>query len=248
MITAPGVLIKSGKEASVYRCPAHGASGCAEAAIKIYKDIESRSFKGAKEYLDGRIGRTIRKRRDILHMLSSSASMQAYWVDSERSAMESLYSAGLPVPKPLAATASAFAMEFISEGSEAAPRLIELDLEGARGEVVLAELLGALRAMLALDIIHGDLSPYNILVRGGRPVIIDLPQAADARYSSNAFALLARDIRNALGYFQKRGIGLGHDPEREADTLWADYRSGALYRERDAAQLAKEWGLADLAY
>lgn len=246
VIAGPGRLIKSGKEASVYRCPAHPNQACREVAVKIYKDIETRSFKSAKSYLDGRIGRSVRKRRDILHMLSDPDTMQAYWVDAERDALERLYAAGCPVPRPLGASSRAIAMEFILDGDEAAPRLIEAEPDAAEAGALMAALLGAVRTMLAADLVHGDLSPYNVLVRGGLPVVIDFPQAADARYSSRAFELLAHDLRNVVAYFEKLGLRGCPEPEGLAAELWASYASGELYRERQADELARSWGLAEL--
>lgn len=246
VIAGPGRLIKSGKEASVYRCPAYPTLACREVAVKIYKDIETRSFKSAKCYLDGRIGRSVRKRRDILHMLSDPGTMQAFWVEAERDALERLYAVACPVPKPLGATAGSIAMEFIVEGDEAAPRLVELEPDAAESAALTSSLLMAVRTMLASDLVHGDLSPYNVLVRGGEPVVIDFPQAADARYSSRACELLARDLRNVVAYFEKRGAPGLPDPERLAVELWESYQSGELYRERQAAELARSWGLAEL--
>ncbi len=246
VIAGPGRLIKSGKEASVYRCPAYPTLACREVAVKIYKDIESRSFKSAKCYLDGRIGRSVRKRRDILHLLSDPGTMQAYWVDAERDALERLYAAACPVPRPLGASSGSIAMEFILEGDEAAPRLIELEPSAAESAALLAALLKAVRTMLASDLVHGDLSPYNVLVRGGEAVVIDFPQAADARYSSRAFELLARDLKNVVAYFEKRGLAGCPEPGRLAAELWESYAAGELYRERQAAELARSWGLAEL--
>ena len=39
------------------------------------------------------------------------------------------------------------------------------------------------------DIVHGDLSPYNVLYDGRDPVIIDVPQAMDSRQSLQAYSI-----------------------------------------------------------
>lgn len=252
IITEPRAIVKSGKEAVVYRCDAHPAAGVEAVAIKIYKDIETRSFKNMKGYLDGRIGRTLRKRRDILHLYSTPSSMQAFWVDAENSALEALYAAGLSVPKPLCASQGALAMEFIAEAGTAreprgAPRLRDAELSRGAAERVMGELVSAVGAMLSLDIVHGDLSAYNVLMRGEKPVIIDFPQAADARYSSQARFMLERDLENAIGFFRRWELPLSLEAPRLAAELWARYQSGELYQERRAAELALEWGLADFA-
>ena len=258
VITGVKSQVKSGKEAVVFRCGAHPSAGVAEVAVKIYKDIGTRSFRNMNSYLDGRIGRTIRKRRDILHLYNDPDSMQGFWVSTELGALETLHAAGLPVPRPLGSAGPSIAMEFFADGPPddgglppPAPRLRDAHPSAADVPSLRQSLLAAIEGMLGQDLVHGDLSPYNILVRDGRPVIIDFPQAADARFSTQARAMFDRDVYNVLEYFRHSrtdsgfSAGAEDDPERVAAEIWARYESGELYRSRDAARLAREWGLSE---
>ncbi len=80
--------------------------------------------------------------------------------------------------------------------------------------------------MLAHHVVHGDLSPYNVLYWQGRPVIIDFPQAVDARENPNAQMLLARDVANVCRYFARQGVDC--DPVAIADELWGRYMRARL--------------------
>lgn len=215
--------LKSGKEATVYLCSAHPRTGLDYVAVKVYKDIERRSFRDMGGYLDGRIGRTIRKRRDILHMMNDAATMQSLWVDAEYAALATLHGMGLSVPTPLARNGQALAMEFIGSGTEASPRLRDADLGRDEAVRIHETLMRSVERMLAADMIHGDLSPYNVLVRAGLPVIIDFPQVVDARYHSQAEAMLVRDVVNLRGFFRRWGLGDESESERIARELWRRY-------------------------
>lgn len=216
-------VVKSGKEATVYRCLPGPRAASPLVAVKVYKGIEERSFRNMAGYLDGRIGRTVRKRRDILHMLNDEASMQAYWIEAEFEALSRLSERGLPVPHPYLRTGEAMAMELIEEDGEVAAQLVHADLPKDALPDLYAGLVDSIVEMLRLDLIHGDLSPYNILVREGRLVIIDFPQAIDARYHSQGEAMFARDLENVSRWFEKAGVAAagGHaDVAREAWSLY----------------------------
>jgi RIO kinase 1 len=181
-------------------------------------------------YLDGRIGRSIRGRRDILHMMSTPSSMQSFWVNAEYDALEILAAAGLSVPKALGRTGGAVAMEFVAglgDSEGAAPRLRDTRLDPDQAQRIGGEVLSAIEAMLRLHLIHGDLSPYNILMRGDRPVFIDFPQAVDARYHSQAAAMLHRDVSNVYEYFERKGAAFESSAGAISDRLWDLY-----YRNR----------------
>ena len=225
IITDVDAVIKSGKEATVYRCTAHPSTGYRSIAVKVYKDIGKRSFANMADYLDGRVGRTIRKRRDILHMFSDNESMQAYWVYAEYEALKTLSDYGVPVPRPFAQTGSALAMEFIGD-TTIAPQLkdVKLDRDGAQS--VLTGITDAIHDMLRLDMIHGDLSPYNILVHNGAPVVIDFPQVIDARFHSQAEEMFRRDVRNVCSYFERHGILV--DSETLVKETWDRYLRNKL--------------------
>jgi RIO kinase 1 len=51
-------------------------------------------------------------------------------------------------------------------------------------------------SMLCIDLIHGELSEFNVLVAPDGPVIIDLPQAVNAVGNNAARAMLERDANN----------------------------------------------------
>jgi RIO kinase 1 len=53
---------------------------------------------------------------------------------------------------------------------------------------------------------HGDLSPYNLLVHGGRLVLIDLPQLVDVVANPQGVAFLQRDVRTVAAWFVARGL------------------------------------------
>ncbi|MEO8293683.1 MAG: RIO1 family regulatory kinase/ATPase, partial [Actinomycetota bacterium] len=79
--------------------------------------------------------------------------------------------------------------------------------------------------MLFHNVVHADLSPFNLLVWEDRVRVIDLPQAVDPRFNPNAWDLLARDLRNVCTWFA------GHGVDTDAETLAADLRTGFEFAE-----------------
>ena len=65
---------------------------------------------------------------------------------------------------------------------------------------------------------HGDLSPYNVLVRRGELVLIDLPQVVDVVANPQGPAFLARDVATMVRWFAARGLDLD---EADAQALTA---------------------------
>jgi RIO kinase 1 len=74
---------------------------------------------------------------------------------------------------------------------------------------------------LANNLVHADLSAYNVLVWGDEIRIIDFPQAVDARTNRNARDLLFRDLENVCRHFSRYGIRA--ESGAIAGRLWNDF-------------------------
>ena len=64
--------------------------------------------------------------------------------------------------------------------------------------------------MLYRDVVHGDLSAYNILVWDGEITLIDFPQAVDPKKNRHAQAFLERDVVQARRAFRHGADCTGH--------------------------------------
>jgi len=91
------------------------------------------------------------------------------------------------------------------------------------------QVLRAIERMLYLNVIHGDLSAYNLLVWDGRVTVIDLPQAIDPRKNRHAHALLERDVRRICEHFER--LGVRSSPGRLAADLWTAWQFADLVPE-----------------
>jgi len=113
----------------------------------------------------------------------------------EYQVMERLYKA-VSVPRPVACSRHALAMEFVS-----GPQLNRITLSDPVDglEMILGEVAAALR----LGIIHADLSEFNIIVSQSGPKIFDWPQAVDVNHP-HAEELLERDVGNILRFFERK--------------------------------------------
>jgi RIO kinase 1 len=65
--------------------------------------------------------------------------------------------------------------------------------------------------MLDAELVHGDLSSFNVLWWHERPVIIDFSQAVDAVTHPAARDLLRRDVERTADYFRRQGVAIELD-------------------------------------
>ena len=72
--------------------------------------------------------------------------------------------------------------------------------------------------MLRLDVVHGDLSPFNILYLDGDIRIIDFPQACHPQHNPNAWRFFLRDVTRVCEYFGGEGVPV--NPESLARRIW----------------------------
>jgi RIO kinase 1 len=100
-------------------------------------------------------------------------------------------------------------------------------------------LLEQVELFLACNLVHGDLSEYNVLMRRGEPVVIDFPQAVDARFNRAARDLLRRDLLNLARFFARHGAGF--DGERRAADLWRAWLRSELSVPAGDADPALAW-------
>ena len=222
-------VVKSGKEATVYRCRAHRSLGMPFAAAKVYHSASHRSFQRSAVYEEGRqfgpgqVQRAIKNRSEF-----GREAQLAFWVDHEFEVLSALHYAGADVPAPFACTEKAILMELVGNEDGESPQLQHADLQPEEAEKVLERVLWNIKLFLRENIVHGDLSAFNILYHEGELRIIDFPQAVDPRKNSSAKELLERDIANVVQFFQRRRAGMEEEPERMARNLWNLWKYGEL--------------------
>jgi len=211
-------VVRSGKEATVYRCVTPDGGWV---AAKVYRTHKVRQFADDSAYRSGRLrGREHRREARAMRGKTAVGRELAFagWVSHEYETLEALHRAGVDVPAPIARGDAAILMEFAGDDGGPAPQLSESYLERAEAEAIVERLLANVELMLANDRVHGDLSAFNVLYGDGRIWIIDFPQAVDPRFNPNALALLQRDIENVARFAAGAGVAL--DSGRIGHDLW----------------------------
>lgn len=178
-VVALGSLIGEGKESVV-----HEALGLCPVAIKFHR-VGQRSFSSARtnrEYMP--------QGGHCPWIFASSRS-----AEREFAALCALHPK-VSVPLPVDRNRHAVVMSLVD-----GPNLNRCRLD--KPAEALDEILVNVRSAYQSGIIHADLSEFNVMVEGGRCVIIDWPQWMEADHP-NAPQVMQRDIENILAYFKRK--------------------------------------------
>ena len=219
--TELGVL-KTGKEADAFLLeravpdtdPSHvpGAPGQSVVMVaKRYRGEEHRSFHRSGAYTEGRRVRNTRDARAMAKKTDYGRQVAAgQWASAEWLALTRLWTLGLAVPYPVQVDGTELLMEWITvegeHGPETAPRLAQARPSPRLLASWWEQVREAMALMVQEGIVHGDLSPYNVLAAGERLVVIDLPQVVDLVGNVNGMDFLLRDCRNMATWFRARGL------------------------------------------
>ncbi len=187
-------VVAAGKESRVYG----GVTEDGEPiAIKIFLITTAEFRKGRMKYILGdprfeEVGRSIHK---IIYL----------WAQKEYRNLKAAYEAGVYVPRPIAFKNNILVMEFIGDEFQPAPTLKEYK------RITPHMLYQILRQIYLLynkaELIHTDLSEYNIFYYKRKPIIFDFGQAVSIKHPM-AETFLTRDISNILNFFRNRGIDI----------------------------------------
>lgn len=214
--TELGVL-KTGKEADAHLLhrglpDADEVPGLAVTMVaKRYRSPEHRDFHRSAVYTDGRRVRRSRDARAIERGSRYGREVAAgQWAWAEWQALGRLWQLGVPVPYPVQIDGTELLMEWIhlegDDGPVTAPRLAQTRPTPALLAGWWEQLRDAMLMMAEAGLVHGDLSPYNVLAAGERLVIIDLPQIVDLIANPHGADLLHRDCLTMARWFAGKGL------------------------------------------
>lgn len=200
-------ILKTGKESDVHLVARSGGGRTCLLAEKRFRARDRRLFRADYLYRGVWGEGTKREHRAMKRNTRfGHEAVHARWIWNEWESLRRLHDAGVTVPPPVELLDEGYRMAFIGDGHQAAPRLSEVDLDPATARRVWRELLEDVARMVAADLVHGDLSAYNVLWWRERAVVIDFSQTVDAVTHPAALELLARDLRSLGAYFTRRGV------------------------------------------
>jgi RIO kinase 2 len=185
VLAAFGKPLGVGKESDVYDALAPGDE---RVAVKFHR-LGRASFRQTR-----RVRGYVADRRHISWLYQSRLA-----AEKEYEALKLVFPCGVSVPRPVSQNRHVVVMGMI-EGGE----LYHVQ-ELPEPEKVLNEILGNVKtAYQRVGVVHADLSEYNVILKPDLHVlVIDWPQFVTKDHP-NAGALLERDVRNVLQFFQKR--------------------------------------------
>ncbi|KAK0747238.1 RIO1 family-domain-containing protein [Apiosordaria backusii] len=198
--------ISTGKEANVYGAVLDPLDGSRpiQRAIKIYKTAIL-VFKDREKYVTGehRFKKGVNK--------SNNRDMVKQWAEKEFRNLKRLHSAAIPCPEPLELKSHVLVMEFLGDKrGYAYPRLRDATLsdEGTENpwRALYIQLLGIMRRLYKVcNLVHADLSEYNILYHNNNLYIIDVSQSVEHEHP-RALEFLRMDIKNVGDFFRRQGV------------------------------------------
>ncbi|MDD5417926.1 MAG: serine protein kinase RIO [Candidatus Nanoarchaeia archaeon] len=184
-------LVSSGKEANVFRVKKDNDY----LAVKIYM-YETSNFQNMWNYIYGdvRFLGVQKKKLPIVHA----------WCKKEFSNLQKIKRAGVRVPTPIKFRNNVLLMDFIGLKGVASP--IAKTNPPKNPDKWFKELKNSIKNMYQKEnLIHGDLSEYNVLNHREKPVIIDVSQAVLKEHPL-ADKMLKRDIDNICKWFKNLGV------------------------------------------
>ncbi len=191
--------VSSGKEAVVFRATAPDGSFV---ALKIFKN-ETTAFKHMSKYIEGD--------PRFRHARHSKRMLVKAWASKEFKNLKAAFDAGIPCPKPLRLKDNVIAMEFI--GAEGRPYALLNEVVLQEPQKVFAKLMAAVKKLCSIELVHADLSAYNIMIAAEeKPVIIDWGQAVVFEHP-RAQEFLEHDVRTLCDYFGKLGVECNAEEE-----------------------------------
>ena len=184
-------VVSAGKEARVYW--GKDTQG-KELAIKIYLTSSADFKKGMIPYIEGdpRFSHVRRDTRSLIYV----------WAQKEFKNLRRAQEAKVNVPEPLAIQKNVLIMEFVGKNGTRAPLLRETTLNDPK-KVFRLLLTYLKRLYQKADLVHADLSEYNIMIWKGRPVIFDVAQSVLTKHPM-ADRFLRRDLENLHKYFKRK--------------------------------------------
>jgi RIO kinase 1 len=186
-------VVNAGKEARVYWGKNKKGK---ELAVKIYLTSSAEFLKGMRKYIEGD-----RRFKNVKH---DTRSLIFTWAQKEFRNLEQASRAKVRVPTPIAVEKNVLVMEFIGKDGVSAPSMKEQspsDPDKAYN-LLLAYLE---RLYRKAELVHGDLSEYNIMVWNGRLVLFDMSQSVPTSHPLAEF-LLRRDLENVNRFFSRLGV------------------------------------------
>jgi RIO kinase 1 len=201
-------------------------------AAKVYRPRKFRGLTNDKIYRAGRDiltadGHVVHENQDrVIRAIGKKTAFgqqvsHTSWLMHEYQALEQLYQVGGNVPKPYLAGSNAILMTFVGTDVIAAPTLNTVRLDKREAKRLFAVVLDNVELMIQHNLIHADLSAYNILYLHGQIMIIDFPQVVNPHGNRNAPAILARDIQRMCEYFIAQGVDC--NPQGIYKDLWQRY-------------------------
>ena len=200
--------VKGGKEANVYCCEAHPATGMDLIAAKIYRPLAHRTMRNDAVYREGRLmlddqGKGVvhdeRLKRAVAKKTDFGKEVMTFsWIEYEYDLLQTLHAAGADVPRPIGHVDSTILMEYFGEVNRPAPTLNGVTLRRDQAQPMFDRLLWHVELMLSHNRVHGDLSAYNVLYWEERAIVIDFPQAVAATSNPHAPRLAAPRYRAAM--------------------------------------------------
>lgn len=181
--------ISTGKEGNVFR---GNAPDKTYIAVKIYR-TSTATFKNLSKYIieDPRFLSIHKTRRDLVYA----------WTQKEFKNLERAVESGVNAPKPIARMNNVLVMEYIGGEYRPAPLLKDVVLPNPKQtfDIIMSSIKNLYQKA---DLVHSDMSAYNVLVYRNRPYLIDFGQGVLTEHP-HAHDFLKRDVHNMVTYFKK---------------------------------------------
>jgi len=183
--------ISTGKEAKVFKAITREGS---PRVLKVMR-MNTAVFRDYRSYIEGdhRFKKVGRGRKMIFA-----------WTKKEFSNLKRMYENEVKVPKPYAFHKNVVIMEYLEYEGLPAPMLKSAYIEDV--ESLYNTILDNLKTLITrAELVHGDLSEYNILITKDGPYMIDVSQGVPLTHP-RADELFERDAENLARYFSKLGV------------------------------------------
>jgi RIO kinase 3 len=195
-------VIGHGKESTVLHATGrdHENATGQEIAIKIFKSDNTMAFKSRDTYNKSKCPSykfdKPKSKNDSLNK----------WAERGFKNLKALKKAGINCPDAISLKKHVLVMTFLGSDCRPAPQLRDANLDTTKLQSSYEQVIDIMKKMyVECELIHGDLSEYNLLWHAEKVYVIDVSQSMSISHP-NANIFLYRDCKNITNFFRKSGL------------------------------------------